>query len=341
MRRTVAIAFAGFTATIIGCQPAQDQETTLSPARADSIKRSYEAVSLLGDTLYPIALPTATQAKYDSALLQAERNYQDDPDQLENIIWWGRRLSYLSRYREAIEVFTQGLKKFPSSAELYRHRGHRYITTRQFKKAIQDFNQSAALLQGQPIQMEPDGIPLPLPPDNHPTSLQFNVYYHLGLAYYLTGEYGKAAEAYQTCLTYCDTDDETVATVDWLYMTYRRLGEDEVAERTLASIREDMKVQENEGYLERLLMYKGYVDPESLLASAQKSDTITTSTKVEQDLRLATTGYGVANFLVSEGDSVLGEEILEDIVDGRYWAAFGYIAAEADLARQRGLQRSP
>ena len=329
MRYTVA-SIAGLATIILGCQPAQDQETTLSPVRADSIKRSYEAVSLLGDTLYARELPSAIKKQYETALREAEQRYEQNPDQLDNIVWWGRRLGYLSRYQEAIQVFTDGLQRFPESAELYRHRGHRYITTRQFDKAIRDFEQSAQLLKDQPVRVEPDGVPIPLPPDNQPTSLQFNVYYHLGLAYYLTGQYGPAAEAYETCLTYCDTDDETVAAADWLYMTYRRLGEDEVAERTLAAIQEDMQVQENEGYLERLLMYKGYVTPESLLVATDEADTAT-----DRDLSRATAGYGVGNYYLSEGDSLLGEEIFQDIIDGRHWAAFGYIAAEADLARQR------
>ena len=321
---------------VFGCQKVQDQETTISPIKADSVKQSYEAISLLGDTLYAMELPAAVKARYDSALREAERNYQKAPNQLDNILWWGRRLGYVSRYREAIQVFTDGLKKFPNSAELYRHRGHCYITTRQFDKAIQDFEKSAKLLKDQPIRMEPDGIPIPLPADKQPSSLQFNVYYHLGLAYYLAGQYGKAAQAYETCLTYCDTDDETVVAADWLYMTYRRLGEDEVAERTLAIIKEDMQVQENEGYFERLLMYKGYLDPEALLEPSSSSEK-------DQDKVVAgharprrhPAGYGIGNYYISEGDSLLGEAIFQDIVDGRHWAAFGYIAAEADLARRR------
>lgn len=309
-----------------GCQSVQDQETTLAPARADSIQRSYEAISLLGDTLYAPDLSRERQAQYDSALEVAQQNYRKAPDQPDRIVWWGRRLGYLGRYQEAIRVFSDGLEKFPNSAELYRHRGHRYITTRQFDKAIHDLKESAELLQDQPVRVEPDGIPIPLPPGNQPTSLQFNVYYHLGLAYYLTGQYGPAAEAYETCLTYATTDDETVAVADWLYMTYRRLGEDEVAERTLASIRQDMSVQENEGYYERLLMYKGYVDPDSLIRVGLGDD---------RDLNLATAGYGLGNYYLIEGDTLLGREIFLEVIDGRYWAAFGYIAAEADLARHR------
>ena len=311
-----------------GCQQGQNREATLSPspARADSVPRTPEAVSLLGDTLYAPELSAGRRAQYDSALAVAQQNYRNAPEHPENIVWWGRRLGYLGRYQEAIRVFSDGLAKFPESAELYRHRGHRYITTRQFERAVGDLKKSAQLLENQTVRMEPNGIPIPLPPNDQPASLQFNVYYHLGLAYYLTGQYGPAAEAYETCLTYANTDDETVAVADWLYMTYRRLGEDEVAERTLALIRQDMNVQENEGYYERLLMYKGYLDPDSLMQIDPGDDL---------DLKLATAGYGLGNYYLSEGDTLLGREIFQNVIDGRYWAAFGYIAAEADLARRR------
>ena len=311
----------------IGCQSVQDQESTLSPIQADSIKRSYEAISLLGDTLYSEELPPNIQVLYDSALREAERDYQNNPNQAEHLIWWGRRLGQVGRYREGIQVFTRGMKKFPATAELYRHRGQYYIAIRQFDQAIRDFEKSAQLLKNQPVRMEPDGMLALLPSDHQPASLQFNVYYHLGLAYYLTGQYGNAAQAYETCLTYCDRDDETAAVADWLYMTYRRLGEDEVAERTLALIQEDMQIGESQGYFERLLMYKGYVDPESLLDADDAAD--------NQGTRRAKVDYGMGNYYLSEGDTLLGKQIFRGIVDGRQWATIDYIAAEADLARKR------
>ena len=294
--------------------------------------KSYEAISLLGDTLYAMDLSPERQAQYDSALQIARQEYEQQPDSVDRVVWVGRRLGYLSRYQESINAFTKGIKEFPNSAELYRHRGHRYITTRQFNKAVADLKKSAELLENQPIVIEPDGIPIPVPPQQEPTTLQFNVYYHLGLAHYLNGEYGKAAEAYQQCLEFCDDDDEIVATVDWLYMTYRRLGEDEVAERLLADVEQEMNIVANEGYFERLLMYKGVMEPDSLLQISK------TASPDDRALQLATKGYGVANFYLNEGDSTEGVEMMEDIVDGRYWAAFGYIAAEADLARLKDVE---
>lgn len=322
-------ALTAFTLTIclilMGCPSAKDSETEALPETITSVKRSHEAISLLGDTLYAPALPESVQVQYDSALQLAQRNYRQDSTQLANVVWLGRRLGYLGRYQDAIRVFTGGIKRFPASAELYRHRGHRYITLRQFDRAVSDLERSAALLKDQPLEIEPNGIPIPLPVNDRPSSLQFNVYYHLGLAHYLNGNYGAAAQAYERTLSYAQSDDDLVAVADWLYMTYRRLGEDEVAERTLAEIREEMDIRANEGYFERLLMYSGYVDPDSLLRASRR----------DGSLGAATTGYGVGNFLLSEGDTTRGQQILEDVIDGQYWAAFGYIAAEADLARQR------
>lgn len=310
----------------------QDNMNEKEIALADSVaarEKAPEAISLLGDTLYRMELPAERRQKYDSVLSIAEKNYRKDPQNLDNIIWLGRRQAYLGRYRDAIETYSRGLETFPDAPELYRHRGHRYISIRQFDKAVADLSRSAELMDKEQLQEEPDGIPVPLPADNQPGSLQFNVYYHLGLAYYLQGGYGKAAQAYESCLNYCRTDDEIAATADWLYMAYRRLGEDEVAEETLAMIRNDMNIRENEGYFERLLMYKGMLPPDSLL---RLDNSIPLA---DRSLAVATQGYGVGNFYLSNGEQELGMEIMEEIVEGRHWAAFGYIAAEADLARQK------
>ena len=50
-------------------------------------------------------------------------------------------------------------------------------------------------------------------------------------------------------------------------------------------------------------------------------------------LSLATQGYGVANWYLYNGDTARAKEILKQVLDGTSWAAFGYIAAEADMKR--------
>ena len=48
---------------------------------------------------------------------------------------------------------------------------------------------------------------------------------------------------------------------------------------------------------------------------------------------LATQGYGVANWYFVNGEVDKAKEILNKVLGGKYWSAFGYIAAEADVKR--------
>ena len=89
----------------------------------------------------------------------ALENYQKDSLNADNIIWLGRRIAYLGDYKKAIEIFSEGITKHPDDARIYRHRGHRYISTRQFDLAISDYLKAVELIDGQENEIEPDGIP--------------------------------------------------------------------------------------------------------------------------------------------------------------------------------------
>jgi len=276
-----------------------------------------EAISLLGARLYPLELPAETKAKLEENLEKARADYERDPKSAETIIWLGRRLAYLHRYREAMEVFSKGLELHPQDPRLYRHRGHRNITLRQFEKAVADFDQAAALVRSRPDEVEPSGT------GGRPSTFQFNIWYHKGLAHYLLGDFEKARAAYLECMEVSKSDNESlVATSDWLYMTYRRLGRTEEAGRLLDPIEEDMGIKDNASYHRRLLMYRGKLAPESLL-DAEKAD----------DLVIATEGYGVGNWYLYNREVEKAREVFTRVIRGKYWPAFGYIAAEADLKR--------
>jgi len=282
-----------------------------------------EAYSLFGQPLYRLELSVDEKAKLDSNLARAHAEYEKDPNDPERIIWLGRRLAYLWRYREAISVYSRGIALHPNYAKLYRHRGHRYLTIREFDKAIADFKKAAKLIQGMPDEIEPDGAPNKY---NIPTSTSHsNIWYHLGLAYYLKGDFENALRCYLECMKFSKINDDMLcATSDWLYMTYRRLGGAAEAQKVLDSIHENMKILENFSYHKRLLMYKGIIAPDSLLHMQDSSD-----------LDIATHGYGVGNWCFYNGQVEKAKEILEKVIKGKYWAAFGYIAAEADLKRMK------
>lgn len=280
-----------------------------------------EVYSLLGLEYYA---PTEPNAKLDSNLAEAQKNFDADASE-ENYIWLGRRLAYKVKYNKAIEVFTEGIEQYPNSYKLYRHRGHRYLSQRKFDAAIEDFTKAAELMPATPLELEPDGIPNKI---NQPlSSTQFNVWYHLGLAHYLKGEFDKAEQAYLKCMEVSDNDDLITATVDWLYMTYRRQGKIDEAKKLLEKITADMTIIENDSYFKRLNLYKGSLSVDSVLNVS--------STSTDADLALATQGYGVGNWYLYNGDTVQAIGVFERVVGGKHFSAFGFIAAEADLARIR------
>jgi dipeptidyl-peptidase-4 len=85
-----------------------------------------EATSFLGEPLYPLAPSAEGLAKYD----EARKTWQAAPTDVDAIIWYGRRTAYLGRYRDAIRIYSDGIELHPEDARLYRHRGHRFISTR-------------------------------------------------------------------------------------------------------------------------------------------------------------------------------------------------------------------
>lgn len=318
MRRMIPVLLLAFvTAACGGSEPAR------APAEppAETPAADVEATSLLGAPLVRITdFPNREQLEANLAAAEAE--LAANPDSADALIWLGRRQAYLWHYRDALATFAKGVERFPEDPRFYRHRGHRHITLRQFDEAIADFEKAASLFAGQPDEIELDGQPNAL---NQPRStLQFNVWYHLGLAYYLKGDFENAARAYAECLKVSNNDDVLVATSDWYWMTLRRLGRTEEAAKLLERIQPEMDIIENTSYHRRLLMYKGQETPEALL-----------DTTTADDLTIATQGYGVGNWYLVNGDQAKAREIFERVVEGRSWSAFGYIAAEADLARMR------
>ena len=292
-----------------------DQADTTATANA-----SAEATSLTGVPLVPPPLPDSVRARYEERLREAEADLQRDPQSADAAIWVGRRIAYLGRYREAIDTFTSAIARHPEDPRLYRHRGHRYITTRRLGEAITDLERAAELVRGRPDEIEPDGLPNAR---NIPTStLQSNIFYHLGLAHYLRGDFQRASDTYREALRVSTNPDMLVATTHWAYMTLRRLGDSTQAAALLAPISGNMDIIENDAYHRLLLLYRGELEADSLAAPAG-----------DDGVQDATIAYGAANWHLYNGRPEEARAILERVVRGPQWAAFGYIAAEAELAR--------
>jgi hypothetical protein len=127
-----------------------------------------------------------------------------------------------------------------------------------------------------------------------------------------------------------------VAVTHWHYMALRRLGATEDAARVLAPIHPDMNITENRPYYRLTLLYIGALTPEEALApNAEDKDKGMGNNQALMD---ATVGYGVANWHRYNGRRAEADALCRHIIDrtppGMAQFAFGYIAAEADLAHE-------
>lgn len=306
---------------------APDAQPDITPVAAAPGGRPPQATSLLGQPLYPPPLPAAILAQRQEQLYDAQLIYDRDLHDELAIIWLGRRQAYLGDYRAAIDTFSNGLAILPESHRLLRHRGHRYITVREFDVAIADLSRAAALVESQdiPDEIEPDGQPNDR---NIPTSTtNSNIYYHLGLAHYLQGEWTQAIDAYQRCLTYSGNDDMRVATTYWLYLSLRRNGDSKGAVELLQTISPEMDIIENSSYHRLLLVYRGDLDARALQPEA--------GVAADATIDMATIQYGLGARDLLNGDAAAATSRFQSVIDNTNWAAFGHIAAEADLARMQ------
>jgi tetratricopeptide (TPR) repeat protein len=284
------------------------------PARAD-------VVSLLGELLAAEALPAETESRLEAQLAGARAAWDRDRSDVDALIWVGRRTAYLGRYREAIAIFSEGIARHPGDARLYRHRGHRFLTVRELDRAVADLEKADAIAAGRPDEVEPDGLPNAR---NLPTgTLKSNIGYHLALAYYLQGDFARAADAWRRARDAVANADNLVACSHWLYLALRRAGRADEADEVLGRVTPGFDVIENGDYYALLQMYRGERTPASLLADAAR----------DEGAGGAALRYGVGAWYFVNGRSPEAIALWQSMVRQPDWPAFGHLAAEAELAR--------
>ncbi len=265
-----------------------------------------EMISLLGTAHYARPATGEELAHLQRDLAEAEATLAEDPDGVDAHVMYGRRLSYLWRYHEAIAAYSDALERFGDSASLYRHRGHRYLSIRRFGPAARDMARA--------FELDPE---------------DFDICYHLGLARWLLGDWEGAREVYEDFLPKCEDPEQQVAMSYWFYLTLRRLDEQERAEALLENVGTPDGVTENVNYLDLLRLFRGDVDDAGILELAK-----------EGPLPAGTLGFGLGCKYLLEGDLDRASECFETVTRGPYWPAFGFIAGEVELARLRGMLAS-
>ncbi len=289
---------------LFSCNSYQNSNNLTNPTQ------TIETITLLGDTLKS---PDINNGKSFDQFKSAQITYYNNQNNADSLIWYGRRTAYIGYYKEAIRLFTLGIETYPNDARFYRHRGHRYISTRQYDKAISDFEKAVELIDQKTDQIEPDGLPnaknIPL------STLHGNIWYHLGLSYYLINDMDSALKAFSNRSVAHKYDDNIVSSGHWLYMIYRRLNKIEESINVVSGVNQDMDIIENMSYHQSCLFYKGDIS----------------ESEIEID---EVALYALANWYVYEkNDTLKAKTFYKKLLSTGNPYSFAYIAGEADWDR--------
>jgi len=298
------LIFLSISLALFSCDSYQNSKNHINPTQ------TIETITLLGDTL---SSPEIKKGKSFDQFKSAQITYFDNQNDAEALIWYGRRTAYMGYYKEAIKLFTLGIKNHPNDARFYRHRGHRYISTRQYDNAISDFEKAVQLINGKTDQIEPDGLPnaknIPL------STLHGNIWYHLGLAYYLKNDMNNALKAFNNRSVAHKYDDNIVSSGHWLYMIYSRLNKIEESIAVVNEVYQNMDIIENMSYHQSCLFYKGVLKESEI---------------VIDEVAL----YSLANWYVYEkNDTLKAKTYYQKLLSTGNPYSFAYIAGEADWVR--------
>lgn len=299
-----------FAAVTLSAACSQGDEPSL-PEAPDATAEP-QTTSLFGEPLYALIDTTGQIAEADAALAE-------DPENVELLIDAGRVRRNFWQYRQAMELYGRAIELSPDDWRPYRFRGHRHISLREFDQAITD------------LEAARDRAPF-----------NWDVAYHLGLAYYLAGRFEDAADEYERCLGFAEDEraraaqsetfrscsengddaESAVAMTEWAVRALLRAGRTMRAQVLLDGIPEDLAVEENVAYHHDLLFYRGLKTEDELLNPGP-----------DAPYRRETVGYGVANWRLVQGDTAGAVTLLEELVEDPWWPGFGRIAAEVELAR--------
>jgi tetratricopeptide (TPR) repeat protein len=291
----------------------------LALAGCRALPDGAECWSLDGRALASPPTSAAASAQLAADLAAAERAHEEKPADREAAIWHARRLGYVGRYRDAVAVLTEALARHPGDPFLLRHRGHRWLTLREFARARADLLAAADACRTTPDETEPDGQPTPGRPPH--SSLHYNVHYHLGLACFLQGDWWMAEHAWLCCLAVVDDDESRVAVTHWLWCARMRMGDRAGAAAVVAPIHERMDVVENVAYLNLCLLYAGRCTRAQIAPREGSSG--------------SALAFGLAHHELVTGNRDEALLALFALAQSPGWSAFGVIAAEAELARAR------
>ncbi len=268
------------------------------------------------DTTRPLPVPPPT-------LEAARAAWEKAPTNVDSIVWYGRRMGYTGDFGATIDIYTEGLRLHPDDPQLLRHRGHRYLSVRNYTAALQDLQRARDAVVGRPDVVELDGQPNAR---GIPTStLHSNIRYHLALAHFLLGDFPSAAAIWEEDAKLAANLDQRAAATFWWVVALARQRDGDRVREALAPVRADWEIIENGSYHLLLLWMKGERTDEQLRA------------RMQTPLERQTLGNGMAQWYLARGRRATAEGIAREVLATGPSASFGFLAVE-QMARELGIR---
>jgi tetratricopeptide (TPR) repeat protein len=262
---------------------------TLVASRAEGQSIEYRSPAGVAYRSQP---DTGAIARAESALAADQRNPQRFVD-------LAVAQSGVRQFREAIQTLTRGLAIAPNNALLLRWRGHRYVSVRDFDRALADLTRGARI-----------------------DSTIYGIWYHLGIVRFERGEFAMAADAFRRGQRIAPDAGELTGSTDWLWMSLSRAGRAAEAKAMLARRPDSLPIAN--AYARRLKLYRGEIGPDDVFTPADTAD-----------VQVATLSFGVGNWYLVRADTAKARTWFERSIKSGGWPGFGFIMSEVELRRTK------
>ncbi len=245
---------------------------------------------------------TAYQKRENAQALSAfDRALALDPKNADFHLARCRTLARLQRHEEAVGSCSTSLELRPGDASALIDRGHFYLNLRKLDLALADLTRAESL-----------------------TKDDYGLFYHLALARYLSGEFGKAAEAYEGCVRAAATPDNKTSCKAWQYLALKRAGREADAQALLDGFTAEPG-QPPSAYIDRLLLFKGTKSEEEVAKTMEKDA-----------LQRPTAAYGLGVWHLLSGRQQKAREYFERaLAPPTQSSAFGAVASYFELQRMK------
>lgn len=237
-------------------------------------------------------------------LKEVEDKLSKDPGNF--ILWVSRGILYFNEdFEEAIASFSKALAINPFNGDQYYNRGRKFLSQDRFPQALADFTLS--------LRLDPN--------DNWK-------WHFCGVAYFYLDNFKEAIKCFRQAIDVAiEQGMEMIPPeVDWLWMSYIKLGDRENAAKCLDLVDENTPVERGDlMYKKRVLLYKGVT----------KLEDFEKSIEYDYDKRAITELYGAANYCYHIlGDTRKAIYFLDRLLEYKTCHhAFGYKMALQDKSK--------